>query len=147
MITSNVGFHGNPSNTKKKASRKRKVKPAKIPTKTKVADRLSIPVPNPLLASTAQTNPSLNHSILGGRQDAIVPSASSVPCPLPVPSPLDGGRSTEVETPQVTPSYMPPFDPTKLTKVSETSATELPVPSRTRVFSIDLDREFCIGKQ
>ena len=43
-----------------------------------------------------------------------------------------------------TTSYIPPFDPTKLTKVSENSSIELPVQTRTRVFSVDLDREFYV---
>jgi len=129
---------GKPTTVRKKATRKRKAKPAKVTAKTKVADRLSIPVPNPLLANPSPTPQTLNHSVLRGRQDTIISSTSSVPCPLPVPSPLDAGSSMEVK-PTKKVSYIPPFDPTKLTKVSETSAIELPSQARTRVFSVDLD--------
>jgi hypothetical protein len=131
---------GKPTTVRKKATRKRKPKPAKVTAKTKVADRLSIPVPNPLLANPSPTPQTLNHSVLRGRQDTIISSTSSVPCPLPVPSPLDEGSSMEVKTTKKV-SYIPPFDPTKLTKVSETSAIELPSQPRTRFFSVDLDRE------
>ncbi len=129
------------ANTKKKPARKRKAKPAKAPAKTEVTERLSIPVPNPLLATTS-TAPSTSHSVMRGRQDPIA-SSSSVPCPLSVPSPLDGGSSMQVKPTKklVTPSYIPPFDPSKLTKVSETTSLDMPL-SRTRVFSVDLDRKF-----
>lgn len=125
-------------NTKKKQVRKRKVKPAKAPAKTKVSERMAISVPNPLLASTPPT--SMNHPAIRGRQNMVVGSTSSVPCPLSVPSPLDATSSMHVKSSKklVTPSYLPPFDPSKLTKVSETSAVELPL-TRTRVFSVDLD--------
>jgi hypothetical protein len=43
-----------------------------------------------------------------------------------------------------TTSYMPPFDPSKLTKVSESSAMGHSLQSRTRVFSVDLDRKSCV---
>jgi len=133
-------YSGNPPNVKKKVPRKRKTKPPKVATKTKVAERLSIPVPNPLLACTSPTHQSLNHSILRGRQDPIVTSTSSVPCPLSVPSPLEARSSVALKlSEKATTSYIPPFDPTKLTKVSENSSIELPVQTRTRVFSVDLD--------
>ena len=135
---------GNPLNTKKKAPRKRKAKPAKVTTKTKVVERLSIPVPNPLLASTPPIVKPLNQTLLGGREDAIVSSTSSVPCPLPVPSPLDVGNTTEGKPPQVRTTYIPTFDPTKLKKVSENSTVRAPVETRARVFSVDLDREFSV---
>jgi len=122
---------------KKKQVRKRKVKPAKPPTKTKVAERLAIPVPNPLLANTSPAI-SMSHSVLRGSQGVGV-APTSVPCPLSVPSPLEAGNSRQKPSKKLaTPSYIPPFDPSKLTKVSETSAVELPV-SRARVFSVDLD--------
>eukprot|EP00535_Pseudo-nitzschia_heimii_P013503 CAMPEP_0197197008 /NCGR_PEP_ID=MMETSP1423-20130617/32649_1 /TAXON_ID=476441 /ORGANISM="Pseudo-nitzschia heimii, Strain UNC1101" /LENGTH=616 /DNA_ID=CAMNT_0042650823 /DNA_START=684 /DNA_END=2531 /DNA_ORIENTATION=- len=132
-------FPGNPLNVKKKAPRKRKAKPVKESTKTKVIERLSIPVPNPLLASTPPIVQPLNQTLVGGRQDAIVSSTSSVPCPLPVPSPLDVGSTKEGKPPQVRPLYIPPFDPTKLKKVSENSTVQAPVQTRARVFSVDLD--------
>eukprot|EP00531_Pseudo-nitzschia_arenysensis_P018425 CAMPEP_0116147142 /NCGR_PEP_ID=MMETSP0329-20121206/17589_1 /TAXON_ID=697910 /ORGANISM="Pseudo-nitzschia arenysensis, Strain B593" /LENGTH=605 /DNA_ID=CAMNT_0003643035 /DNA_START=84 /DNA_END=1901 /DNA_ORIENTATION=+ len=126
------------ANIKKKPARKRKAKPAKAPAKTKVTERLSISVPNPLLASTSPA-PSMNHPVMRGRQDLIA-SSSSVPCPLSVPSPLDAGSSMQVKPTKklVTPAYLPPFDPSKLTKVSETTSLDMPL-SRTRVFSVDLD--------
>jgi len=138
-LTNNMAFSAKPPNIKKKASRKRKVKPPKVTAKTKVAERLSIPVPNPLLANASPTHQSLNHSILRGRQDAILISTSLVPCPLSVPSPLDAASFTEIAQPEVTTSYISPFDPSTLTKVSENSAIELPVQTRARVFSVDLD--------
>ena len=124
-------------NIKKKASRKRKVKPTKVPAKTKVTERLSIPVPNPLLAITSPTP--MNHPAL----NSVVAPTSLVPCPISVPSPLDTVRPMQAKPSKklATPSYLPPFDPSKLTKVLETSAVELPA-TRTRVFSVDLDREF-----
>eukprot|EP00534_Pseudo-nitzschia_fraudulenta_P012997 CAMPEP_0201218372 /NCGR_PEP_ID=MMETSP0851-20130426/190543_1 /ASSEMBLY_ACC=CAM_ASM_000631 /TAXON_ID=183588 /ORGANISM="Pseudo-nitzschia fraudulenta, Strain WWA7" /LENGTH=629 /DNA_ID=CAMNT_0047508053 /DNA_START=33 /DNA_END=1919 /DNA_ORIENTATION=+ len=131
-----IGIFMSSSTGKKKAPRKRKAKPPKATAKTKVAERLSIPVPNPLLANTSPMHQSMNHSVLRGRQDMIVTS-TSVPCPLPVPSPLD---VVEVKAPnKISKAYIPPFDPTKLTKVSENSATDVPSQTRTRVFSVDLD--------
>jgi hypothetical protein len=136
--TNNIAFSGKPTNIKKKASRKRKVKPPKVTAKTKVAERLSIPVPNPLLAITSPTHQSLNHSVLRGRQDTVA-STSLVPCPLSVPSPLDAVSSIGVMPfKKITTSYMPPFDPSKLTTMGH------PVQNRTRVFSVDLDRKFCV---
>ena len=143
---SNTTMPGNHTNTKKKTSRKRKVKPPKVAAKSKVSERLSMPVPNPLLASTSPAQHPVNHSLLRGRQNAIVSSTSSVPCPIPVPSPLDAAGSMEVKSSvKVSTPYIPPFDPTKLTKISETSAVELPVQTRTRVFSVDLDRKFIVS--
>jgi len=138
--TNNMAFSGKPTNAKKKAPRKRKVKPPKVKSKTKVAERLSIPVPNPLLAITSPTHQSLNHSVMRGRQNTVVASTSLVPCPLSVPSPLDVVSSVGVKrSKKMTTSYMPPFDPSKLTKVSESSAMGHSLQSRTRVFSVDLD--------
>lgn len=138
-MKSNLAYSAKPSGTKKKAPRKRKPKAQKITAKTKVAERLSIPVPNPLLAASTQpTHSSMNHC---ARQDAAVIQTSSVPCPLPVPSPLDVGSSIQVKAPQKA-IYIPPFDPTMLTKVSETSVSRMdppPIQTRTRVFSVDLD--------
>mmetsp|Transcript_6448 Transcript_6448/g.16018 ORF Transcript_6448/g.16018 Transcript_6448/m.16018 type:complete len:699 (+) Transcript_6448:1476-3572(+) len=127
------------SGTKKKAPRKRKPKAQKVAAKTKVAERLSIPVPNPLLAvNTPPAHPSINPCV---QQDAAVISSSSVPCPLPVPSPLDVGTPIQGKgSKKVT--YIPPFDPTKLTKVSQTCVARMEPPlihTRSRVFSVDLD--------
>lgn len=126
-----------PTATKKKQQvRKRKTKPAKSPAKSKVSERMAISVPNPLLASTPPAPTSMNHPAARGRQNMAV---TSVHNPLSVPSPLDATSSMQKPSKKlVTPSYLPPFDPSKLTKVSETSAVELPV-TRTRVFSVDLD--------
>ncbi len=126
------------ANTKKKPARKRKARPAKSPAKTKVAERLSMPVPNPLLASSSPA-PSMNRSVLRAPS---MTSSSSVPCPLSVPSPLDAGSSMQIKPTKklVTPSYIPPFDPSKLTKISETTSLDFPL-TRTRVFSVDLDRK------
>merc|ERR1712137_932461 len=126
------------ANKKKQQVRKRKTKPAKAPAKSKVSERMAISVPNPLLASTPPT--SMNHPAARGRQNMGL--TSTVPCPLSVPSPLDATSSMQKPSKKLAaPSYNL-FDPSKLTKVSETSAVELPV-TRTRVFSVDLDRKFC----
>eukprot|EP00536_Pseudo-nitzschia_multiseries_P002720 jgi/Psemu1/294924/fgenesh1_pm.37_\ len=139
IIKTNLTSTAKLSAAKKKAPRKRKSKTHKVATKTKVTERLSIPVPNPLLAATTPPpHPSINHCV---RQDAAVISSSSVPCPLPVPSPLDVGSSIQVKGPKKA-AYIPPFDPTKLTKVSQTSVARMeppPIQTRTRVFSVDLD--------
>jgi len=137
----NTSTSGKSQKVKKKAPRKRKVKPPKVTTKTKVPVRLSIPVPNPLLAIPSPPHQSLNHPSLSGRQAPIVSSSSSVPCPLSVPSPLDSAVAIEAKpSKKTTISYVPPFDPTKLTMLSQTTTTvELPIQGRTRVFSVDLD--------
>ena len=140
-MKSNLVYSTKPSGAKKKAPRKRKPKTQKITAKTKVAERLSIPVPNPLLAASTQpTHSSMNHC---ARQDAAVTQTSSVPCPLPVLSPLDVGSSIQVKGPNKA-TYIPPFDPTLLTKVSDSSVSRMdppPIQTRTRVFSVDLDRK------
>ncbi len=128
------------ANKKKQQVRKRKTKPAKAPAKSKVSERMAISVPNPLLASTPPAPTSMNHPAARGRQNMGL--TSTVPCPLSVPSPLDATSSMQKPSKKLAaPSYNL-FDPSKLTKVSETSAVELPV-TRTRVFSVDLDRKFC----
>jgi hypothetical protein len=134
----NLASSAKPMGMKKKPlPRKRKPKTHKPTAKTNVAERLAMPVPNPLLASTPPPHASMNHSSSNGRHDSVIPSTSSVPCPLPVPSPLD---SVGDMRPPKRATYVP-FDPSKLTKVSETSVAkmEMPLPSRTRVFSVDLD--------
>lgn len=86
-------------------------------------------VPNPL--SQANVTPSTIPSPYAPRQTGAPrarPGATSVPCPLPpsVPCPLQPD------------STVAPVEKKKVT-ISEPPAP----PSRTRIFSVDLDREYC----